>query len=143
MKKTILVLLITGLFAYAASAQGVPTPPPSGQNPPPMMGKDRMKERREMMVKHLKDIGATDEQILKCKDAMEDSKKKNDDLKNNAALTDDEKKAKRKETMTEQESKLKEILGDDKFAKYRDAMKAMRKDMPPPPPREAPAAPKN
>lgn len=41
--------------------------------------------------------------------------------------------------MTAQEAKVKEILGDDKFKKYKDAMKEMRKNMPPPPP----AAPKN
>ncbi len=139
MKKTILVLLVTGLFAFAANAQDAPTPPLPSQNPPPMMSKEKMKERREMMIKMLKDIGATDEQTQKCKDVMEDSKKKNDDLKKDATLTEDEKKAKRKEIMTGQEAKLKEVLGDEKFTKYREAMKAMKKDMPPPPP----GAPKN
>ncbi len=139
MKKTILVLLVTGLLAVGANAQDAPTPPPSGQNRPPMMGQDRMKERREMMLKNLKDVGATDEQVQKCKDVMEDSRKKGEEMRKDATLTDDEKKAKRKEMMTDQEAKIKEILGDDKFTKYRDAMKAMRKDMPPPPQ----AAPKN
>ena len=138
MKRTILVLLVSGLLAVGANAQDAPTPPKPGQNPPPMISKEKMQERREMMMKTLKDAGATDDQIQKCKDAMEDSRKKNDELRKDAALTDDEKKAKRKEIMTAQEAKLKEILGDDKFTKYRDAMKAMRKDMPPPP-----AAPKN
>ncbi len=139
MKKTILVLLVSGLFACGANAQDVPAQPKPGQNPPPMMSKEQMKERREMMMKTMKDAGATDEQIQKYKDLLEDSKKKNDEIKKDAALTDDEKKAKRKEIMTAQEAKVKEILGDEKFTKFREAMKAMRKDMPPPPP----AAPKN
>lgn len=139
MKKTILVLLVTGLLAVGANAQDAPTAPKPGQNPPPAMSKEQMKERREMMMKTMKDIGATDEQIQKCKDAMEDSKKKNDELKKDASLTDDAKKAKRKEIMTEQEAKIKEILGDEKAKKLKEAMKGMKKDMPPPPP----AAPKN
>jgi len=138
MKKTILVLLVSGLFAIGANAQDVPAPPKPGQNPP-AMSKEKMQERREMMLKTFKDAGATDEQIQKYKDLLEDSKKKNDEIKKDASLTDDEKKAKRKEVMTAQEAKVKEILGDDKFKKYKDAMKEMRKNMPPPPP----AAPKN
>ena len=111
MKKTILVLLVVGLFSLGANAQD-DFKPANGQNPPPPppMSKEKMKERKEMMLKTLKDIGATDEQIQKYKDVFEDSKKKTDELKKDAALTDDEKKAKRKEILTWQETKLKEIL---------------------------------
>ena len=137
MKKTILVLLVVGLFSLGANAQD-DFKPANGQNPPPPppMSKEKMKERKEMMLKTLKDIGATDEQIQRYKDVLEDSKKKTDELKKDAALTDDEKKAKRKEILTWQETKLKEILGDEKAKKLKDAMKSMRKDMPPPPPAE-------
>lgn len=41
MKKTILVLLVSGLFAIGANAQDVPAPPKPGQNPP-AMSKEKM-----------------------------------------------------------------------------------------------------
>ena len=55
MKKTILVLLVVGLFSLGANAQD-DFKPANGQNPPPPppMSKEKMKERKEMMLKTLK-----------------------------------------------------------------------------------------
>ncbi len=144
MKKTILVLLTSGLFAIAANAQDIPAPPKPG-TPPPMMSKEdrakRKAEREAAITKNLSDIGATDDQVKQVKDAMEDARKKHEDLKKDATLSDDDKKAKGKELMEAQQAKMKEILGEEKFKKFRESQKAMMKNMPgmmPPPP-----APKN
>ena len=145
MKKTMLVLLTSGLFAIAANAQDVPAPPTHGA-PPPMMSKaDRAKKKAEMeaaLTKTLADIGASDDQAQKVKDALEDTRKKHEELKKDATLSEDDKKAKGKELMEAQQAKLKEILGEEKFKKFKDAQKAAKmKNMPAMPP--PPAAPQN
>ena len=142
MKKTILILLTTGLFAFAANAQDAPPTVPQKQDPPPMGKEDRAKkkaEREAQLTKSLKDIGATDDQVQKVKDALEDSHKKHEELKKDASLSQDDKKAKGKEMMEAQKAKLKEILGEDKAKLFAESQKAMMKKMMPPPPPPAPA----
>lgn len=143
MKKTILVLLTTGLFAIATNAQDAPAQAPKKQGPPPMGKEDHAKKKAEkeaQLTKSLKDIGATDEQIQKVKDALEDSHKKHEALKKDASLSEEDKKAKGKEMMEGQKAKLKEILGDEKAKKFSEGQRAMmKKMMPPPPPPPAPA----
>ena len=142
MKKTILVLLTTGLFAFAANAQDAPPTAPQKQGPPPMGkegGAKKKAEREAQLTQSLKDIGATDDQVLKVKDAMEDAHKKREELKKDASMSEDDKKVKGKEIMEAQKAKLKEILGDEKAKKFGESQKAMmKKMMPPPPPAPAP-----
>ena len=142
MKKTVLVLLTTGLFAIAANAQDAPPQAPQQQGPHPMSKEDRAKmkaEKEAQLNKSLKDIGATDDQIQKVKDALEDSHKKHEELRKDASLSDDDKKEKNKEINEAQKAKLKEILGEEKAKQFSEGQRAMMKKMPPPP--AAPPAP--
>ena len=143
MKKTFLILLTTGLFAITASAQDAPPPSAPGKPHPPMISKEEREkkkaEREAQLTKSLKDLGATDEQVQKVKDALEDAHKKHEDLKKDATLSEEDKKAKGKEIMDAQKAKLKEILGEQKAKQFGESQKAlMKKNMPPPPPAPAP-----
>ena len=142
MKKTIVTLFATGFLAIAANAQDVPNPPAPGK--PPMMSKeDRAKmkaEREAKTTKSLKDLGASDDQIQKVKDALEESHKKQEELRKDASLSQEDKKAKEKEIKEAQKAKLEEILGADKAKQFGEAQRAMMKrPMPAMPPVPAPA----
>ena len=90
-----------------------------------------MKEKKEEMIKSLKSIGASDEQIEKVKAVMEESHKKHEDLKKDASIAEEDKKAKGKEIMEAQKAKIKEILGEEKAKAFAEAQKAaMKKNMP-------------
>jgi len=142
MKKTIVMLFATGFLAIAANAQDVPATSTPGK--PPMMSKeDRAKmkaEREAKTTKSLKDLGATDDQIQKVKDVLEDTHKKQEDLRKDASIAEEDKKAKEKEIKEAQKAKIVEILGEDKAKQFGEAQRAMMKrPMPPMPPTPAPA----
>jgi len=138
MKKAIVILFATGFFAVAANAQDVPAPPAPAK--PPMEGRGKMKIKREEVVKTLKDIGATDEQIEKVKAVLDETHKKHEELKKDATVAEEDKKAKGKEIMEAQKAKIKEILGEEKAKAFAEAQRAMmKKNMPAPPPAPAPA----
>ena len=142
MKKTIVMLFATGFLAIAANAQDVPAPPAPGK--PPMMSKeDRAKMKAEKdakTTKTLKDIGATDDQIQKVKDVLEETHKKHEDLKKDASIAEEDKKAKGKEIMDAQKAKIVEILGADKAKQFGESQRAMMKrPMPSMPQAPAPA----
>lgn len=118
MKKTMLLLLSTGMIVIAANAQNVTsTQVPQTQNQP---------NKHEGIIKTLKDMGITDDQLLKSKAVMDDSKAKLEALKKDQSLSIDAKKAKMKEILDDQQTKLKGIVGEEKYNKAKEAVGAAK-----------------
>ena len=117
-KLSMIVALVVGsLLACTtlATAQGTNTPAPKGKG-----GRMSVEQRVDMMKEHL---NLTDEQVPKVKAVLEDSVKQMGDVR---SLPQDERREKMQGIMADQDKKMKGILTDEQYTKYK-AMPRMGK----------------
>ncbi len=125
-------LMAGSLFATGSlQAQDNTNTPPTAPAPGAPGGRARMTP--EQLTK---DLGLSDDQQAKFKEAMQDMRKKQQDLRKDTTLAQEDKRAKMKEINEAFQAKAKEILTAEQFAK-------LQKLMPGPRNRPAAATPKN
>lgn len=78
-----------------------------------------MREQRDAWVKEL---GATDEQMAKIREAQKAQAEKGRALRDDTTLSQEDRRAKMKEIRDGMTAKMKEILNADQFAKYEKQM---------------------
>jgi|GEM_PF-3320369 len=127
MKKILCMFLVMGTLVLTVKAQDEKMP----ERPKGKMGREKMEKMKEhrdsVLTQQLKAAGATDEQIAKAKEANEVTGKQLMDLRKDESLSEDDKKDKRKALMQQQADKMKEILGEEKFKKFKELKKSEHK----------------
>lgn len=127
-KKLMMAALIAGsLFATGAlQAQDAPKDKPAVDAAPaaPAPGA-RAKLNPEQIAK---DLGLSEDQKTKFKDAMSDMQKKMQEVRKDASLSQEDRRAKSKEIRDATQAKFKEILTAEQFDKWQKLMPGPRKN---------------
>ena len=112
-------LSFPAVMAEDAPKPAAPAPSADAQKRPPGDRQEAMREQRDAWVKEL---GATDEQMAKIREAMKAQAEKGRALRDDTTLSQDDRRAKMKEIRDGMTAKMKEILTPDQFAKYQKLM---------------------
>jgi hypothetical protein len=122
MKKIVLTFIAAfGLMVFANAQAAEPAKPLTKEE------KVKLKQKQdEDMAAAYKAAGLTDDQIKQVNDALSDASTKGNVIKKDAALSEEDKKTKLKAISDEKNSKLKEIMGKDKYKLYTEARKKQK-----------------
>ena len=89
----------------------------------------KAKQEADVMEAY-KEAGLSDEQIARCKEAVQSANAKSNELKKKSELTEDEKAAAKKIISDEKNATLKSIMGEDAYRKYNAARKRQKASAP-------------
>lgn len=109
-------------MAEDAPTPAAPAPSSETRKRPDRPAGDRQEAMREQRDAWVKELGATDEQMGKIREAMKAQAEKGRALREDTSLSQDDRRAKMKEIREGMTAKMKEILNADQFAKYEKMM---------------------
>ena len=99
-----------------------PAPSSETRKRPERPAGDRQEAMREQRDAWVKELGATEEQMGKIREAMKAQAEKGRALREDTTLSQEDRRAKMKEIRDGMTAKMKEILNADQFAKYEKLM---------------------
>ncbi len=121
-------LMAGSLFATGSlQAQDAPKDKPAVDATPAAPAPGAPSGRARMNPEQLaKDLGLSDDQKTKFKDAMQDMQKKLQEMRKDTSLAQEDRRAKSKEIRDAAQAKFKEILTAEQFAKLQKLMPGTR-----------------
>ena len=128
-KTLMMVALMAGsLFATGAlQAQDAPKDKPAVDAPPAAPAPGAPGARARLNPEQIaKDLGLSDDQKTKFKDAMQDLQKKQQEIRKDTSLSQEDRRAKSKEVRDAAQTKFKEILTTEQFDKWQKLMPGAR-----------------
>ena len=131
LNKMMMAALIAGsLFATGAlQAQDAPKDKPAVDATPTAPAPGAPGARARLNPEQLaKDLGLSDDQKTKFKDAMSDLQKKQQEVRKDTTLSQEDRRAKSKEIRDAAQAKFKEILTAEQFDKWQKLMPGSRKN---------------
>lgn len=85
-----------------------------------------METQRQQRETWIKEIGVSDEQLAKIREATRAQAEKSREIRSNTALTQEERRAKTQEGREALAARMKEILTPEQYAKYETLMEQRR-----------------
>ena len=115
-------LTFPAVLAQETPKPAPPAPSSETRKRPERPAGDRQEAMREQRDAWVKEIGATDEQMAKIREAQKAQAEKGRALREDTTLSQEDRRAKMKEIRDGMTAKMKEILNADQFAKYEKMM---------------------
>ena len=119
---TLAATLSFPVLAQDAPKPANPAPSSETRKRPDRPPGDRQEAMREQRDAWVKELGATDEQMAKIREAQKAQAEKGRALRDDTTLSQEDRRAKMKEIRDGMTAKMKEILNADQFAKYEKQM---------------------
>lgn len=124
------------IFSAGVVADNTPAPAQTNSAPaaegqrrlerPGRPAADRLETQRQQRETWIKEIGVSDEQLAKIREATRAQAEKSREIRSNTSLTQEERRAKTQEGREALAARMKEILTPEQYAKYETLMEQRR-----------------